>query len=271
MNSVSNRHIVLFCFFLMSSRIIDDVIELPRSMVLGLEGIPHNLPEFVSVHALSCVKHGTRVLVEPATVEDWELLEIYSDFVERGGLLSQVSVIYQKQNLTLRVNGIDRVQVQVTEATGSSLVTNCAKEDSTRPLSCVLLIQDTEVIVSPKVRPKKKVIPWSSPLRLIPSDVDWGTSCATLSRLTNVEAIYVEPGCVFVHCDQWPFEIQWAQIKLENTTLNQMRVVRVMTSSKIPPNDAGMWIKICLITCSFLYISFTKHSFDDEHKESDSS
>lgn len=252
--------------------IIDDTIELPRSMVSGLVGISHNLPEFVSVHVLSCVEHGTRVLVEPASVEDWELLEIYTDFVEQGGLLSQVSVIYQNQNLTLRVgDGIDRVQVKVTEATGSSLDTNCAKEDSTRPPPCVLLIQDTEVIVSPKSRPTKKVIPWSSPLRLIPSDIDWGTSCATLSRLTKMEAINVEPGCVLVHCDQWPFESQWAQIKPENQTLNQMRVVRVTTSSKIPPNDAGTWIKISLITCAFLFILFTKHSFDDEHTESDSS
>jgi hypothetical protein len=251
--------------------IIDDIIELPRSIVSDLVGIPHILPEFVSVHVLSCVKHGTRVLLEPANVEDWELLEIYSDYVEQGGLLSQVSVIYQNQNLTLRVgDGADRVQVQVTEATGSSLVTNCAEEDSIRPLSCVLLIQDTEVIVSPKARPTKKLIPWSSPLRLIPSDIDWGTSCATLSRLTNMEAIYVEPGCVLVHCDQWPFDSLWAQIKLENPTLNQMRVVRVMTSSKIPPNDAGTWTKICLRTCEFLSILFTKHSFDDEHKESDS-
>jgi hypothetical protein len=234
--------------------VIDDIIEIPRSIVSGLVGIPHNLPEFVSVHALSCVEHGTRVLVEPVTVEDWELLEIYSDFVEQGGLLSQVSVIYQDQNLTLRVgDGIDRVKVKVTEATGSSLGTTCAKEDSIRPLSCVLLIQDTEVIVSPKARSTKKVLPWSSPLRLIASDIDWGTSCATLSRLTNMEAIYVEPGCVLVHCDQWPFESRWARIKPENPTLNQMRVVRVTTSSKMPPNDAGMWIYICLITVLFFY------------------
>jgi len=225
-----------------------------------LSGISHKLPEFVSVHALTIVEYGARVCVEPATVEDWELLEIYGDFMEQGGLLNQVSVIYPNQNLIVRVgDGIDRVQVKVIEATGITWGTSkyessiwpdlsfesdsssCRINDRTIP-PCVLLIQDTEVIVSPKTRPSKKIIPWSSPLRLIPSDIDWGASFAALSGVTKRDAFNVEPGCVLVHHDQWKHGSTWAQIKTENSKLNQKTsVVRVTTSPKIPRNDAGRY------------------------------
>ena len=243
-----------------------DSIELPRSM---LSGIANDVPEFVSVHALSSVEYGTRVLVEPSTVEDWELLEIYGDFMECGGLLSQVSVIYSNQSLTVRVGGgMDRVQIRVMEVTtsasppspgnelpsiwphissDSSISSNCPDdgEDSSK-LDCVLLIQNTEVIVAPKTRPIKKPIPWSSPLRLIPSDTDWDASFEKLSNLTERENFHVEPGYVLVHSDQWPFDREWAQIKTNDSTSNQMRVVRVTTSRGIPRNNAGTLIFSCL-------------------------
>jgi len=256
-----------------SSSFEQDIIELPRTM---LSGISHKLPEFVSVHALTIVEYGSRVCFEPATVEDWELLEIYGDFMEQGGLLNQVSVIYPNQNLIVRVgDGVDRVQVKVIEATSSTWGTsrnessiwpdlsfesdsnsNCRREDSSR-LPCVLLIQDTEVIVSPKTRPSKKIIPWSSPLRLIPSDIDWGASLATLSVVTKRDAFSVELGCVLVHQDQWKHKSEWAHIKTENSKLDQKNsVVRVTTSVKVPRNDAVLFIGTRLDLCTSLFLDY---------------
>lgn len=233
-----------------------DVIEVPRSM---LSVISNHIPEFVTVHPLSRVGYGMRVLVEPATVEDWELLEIYSDFMEKGGLLSQVSVIYPKQQLTIRIDGNDRVKIRVKEITtlsslnlgnvASSVWPDISSEGSTFGKrtqdgsslpQCVLLIEDTEMIVEPKTRQRKKNVPWLHPFRLIPSDFDWGSSFKNLSKITGRSSFYVDPGCVLVNTEQWPFESEWAQLRPENS--DQMRVVRVMNSSRVPRHNAALFI-----------------------------
>lgn len=237
-----------------------DVIEVPRSMISGTSNV---LPKFVSVHALSRIDYGVRVLVEPATIEDWELLEIHSNFMEEGGILSQVSVIYPNQQLTIRVDGIDRVQILVKEVTTKAssmpgdahliwpdISSYCSVfgEHSDDTLSnshnlqpqCVLLLRDTEMIIEPKTRPRTKNTPWLDPFRLIPSDVDWGSSFTKLSSLTGRGPFHVEPGCVLVKTEQWPFGSEWAQLRPENS--NQIRVVRVITSSRIPRNHAVLFI-----------------------------
>jgi len=233
-----------------------DTIEVPRTM---LSDISNDIPDYVSVHALSRIDYGNRVLVEPATVEDWELLDIYSNLIEEGGLLSQVSVIYPTQHLAIRIDGVDRVKIRVSEVTsrecsnpendvhqiwpdfssdGSSF-SNRPEEKKLLP-QCVLLIQDTEIIVEPKTRLTRKNTPWLDPLRLIPSDADWGASFEKLSKTTGRDSFHVEPGCVLVEAEQWPFESEWAQIRSDNP--NQMRIVRVVTSSRIPRNNAVLFI-----------------------------
>ena len=229
-----------------------DVIEVPRSMLSDLSS---GVPDFVSVHALTRVDYGMRVLVEPATVEDWELLEIYGAFIEDGGLLSQVSLVYPFQKLTLRIGGMDRATIRVTEIfTGAfsgpgndvPLVWpdvsskgsggNGSNEYNSSP-KCALLIQDTEIVVKPKTRSKKKIPSWSDPFRLIPSDADWGESFGKLTMLTGRGSFHVDPGCVLIKTEQWPFQSIWAQIKSDRS--NQISVVRVVTSSRIPPQNAG--------------------------------
>mmetsp|Transcript_15130 Transcript_15130/g.42077 ORF Transcript_15130/g.42077 Transcript_15130/m.42077 type:complete len:1083 (+) Transcript_15130:113-3361(+) len=236
----------------------EDLIELPRSMI---SGISQDIPEFVSVYPLANVEYAVSVLVEPVSVEDWELLEIYGDFMENGGLLKQVSVIYRNQLLTLRVGKVDRVRIKVIEATarasaspkcdGSSIWPDISLDDSyssiasntdDTPQQFVLLIEDTEVIVSPKARSRKKNNPWSHPLRLIPCDSEWGTSLKKLSSLANRESIYVEPGFVLVHTDLWQFETKWAQVKPDNYNSKQTRVVGVETSFRIPRENAVLFI-----------------------------
>jgi hypothetical protein len=44
----------------------------------------NSFPEYVFVEALRCLEHGSRVLVEPLTTKDWELLEIHSEAMEEG-------------------------------------------------------------------------------------------------------------------------------------------------------------------------------------------
>jgi len=257
-----------------------EVIELPRSLISSESG-----EEIVLVRALSCVEYGVRVLVEPETVEDWELLEMYGDFMEEGGLLNQVSVIYPNQTITLRIgDGNDRVRIRVVEATGDTnfnrngISTECLvwpelppvrrgsssnrdNEDESRRPPCVLLIQDTEVIVTPKPRPSKNIPSWSSPLQLIPSDIDWGTSFSTLLNASKRNDTFrVEPSCVLIHHDQWPYESEWAHIQVEHSISSDRitRIVRVTTSSRIPRKNAVLFIGTRLDLNATVFLDYVK-------------
>lgn len=233
-----------------------DVIEIPRSI---LSAASDDIPEFVSVHALSRVDYGMQVFVDPLSFKDWELLEVYCDFIKDGGLLSQVSVVYPDQILTLRINEVDRVKILLKEittrassntgdktytvwpniSTSNSDSGKCLKMTKTHS-DCVLLIQDTEIIVEPKTRPEKKDPSWLGPFRLIPSGTDWDSSLQILSRLTERKSFHVEPGCVLVKTEEWPFECEWAHIRPENS--NKIRLTRVVTSPRISRRNAVLFI-----------------------------
>mmetsp|Transcript_120792 Transcript_120792/g.246818 ORF Transcript_120792/g.246818 Transcript_120792/m.246818 type:complete len:888 (+) Transcript_120792:15-2678(+) len=116
---------------------------------------------------------------------------------------------------------------------------NGSNEYNSSP-KCALLIQDTEIVVKPKTRSKKKIPSWSDPFRLIPSDADWGESFGKLTMLTGRGSFHVDPGCVLIKTEQWPFQSIWAQIKSDRS--NQISVVRVVTSSRIPPQNAVLFI-----------------------------
>lgn len=231
-----------------------DVIEVPRSLLSVTTC--DDIPKIVSVHVLSRIEYGVQVLVEPLSFKDWELLEVYCASVKEGGLLSQVSVVYLNQNLTVRINEFDRVKIRVKEITAE---VSLNAEDKTHPFwpdfssddndsskylklmntyrKCLLLIQDTEIIVEPKTRPKTIYTSWLDPFRLIPSDAEWGASLQILSTLTKRSSLHVEPGCVVVETEDWPFDVEWAHIRPEYS--NETRVIRVVTSSQIPKKNAG--------------------------------
>lgn len=221
------------------------------------------------------------MLVEPATVEDWELLEIYSNFMEEGGLLGQVSVVYPGQHLAMRIGGLDRVRIRVKEVTSrvtsnptndvhqiwpdiSSEGTSSSKHHKKKksPPKCVLLIQDTEMVVESKSRRRKRTPSWLDPFRLIPSDMDWGSSFEVLNRLTRRGSFHVDPGCILVKADEWPFESEWAQIKPDDS--NELRLVRVMTSSRIPRNNAGTVVVSYFTKRSPRLVEIWNALFDDE-------
>jgi hypothetical protein len=211
------------------------------------------LPSFVTVQALPMIPHGTRVNVEPVTVDDWELLQVHAEELESGALLHQISLIYPNQRLSLRLQR-DRIQVVVKE------ILTLQDEDSIWPSTaedandeassqaappCVLLVQDTELIVSPKPRPKLNN-DWSAPLRLVPCQEDLSSSMLELQKqlllAKQCDQLVIPPGCVLVHPECWNTPHEWARIKVvaeranENTTT---RLVRVIKSSLIRKQQAG--------------------------------
>ena len=211
------------------------------------------------------------MLVDPLTTEDWELLEIDSEAMEEGGLLNQISVVYLNQILELSIGkSNDLVRMKVKEIEAGSLTTTKSsiwpevvtaallssgeddKTMSTKP-PCVLMMQDTEVVITPKQRTSKKTMSWSSPLRLIPSDEDWGVAVQVLSEIADVKSFSAAPSCVLVNADHWPYKTMWARIKADKSNGKNVleRVVRVVTSSSVPMDHSGtsLWLSSTYDTC----------------------
>jgi hypothetical protein len=233
---------------------VTGTIEIPRSL-LPCQMTTNDMPTFVSLRALSRVEYGARVEMEPLTTKDWELLEVYSEDMERGELLSQVSVVYPNQKLSFSVgNNGDKVKILVKDVqTVSSLSDDSIWPDvvtsdgctfdsdeltSSTP-SCVLLVQNTKVVVVPKPKLVQKIPSWTPPLRLLPSDVEWGDALDILLGISNVETFSVEPCTVLVNGEQWPHKSEWSRVKSAKTKGSERRV-RVATFAAIPLNHAGM-------------------------------
>lgn len=171
--------------------------------------------QIVSVKVLSNVDDAVQCFIEPMTIEDWEILEAHANWLEGGGLLQQVCIIYPEQILTLTLGVSDFARVRVLECTFSQKNDHCnnlwADVDKSNPsknvrlsaVSCLRLVADTNVIVSPKKREVTKASTCYPRLRLIPCQQDY---CNTqnwnaLKMLTPLShnVISVLPFSVVVH------------------------------------------------------------------------
>jgi Peroxisome biogenesis factor 1, N-terminal len=228
------------------------------------------------------IQYGTKVLMEPVTTDDWELLEIHGKMMEHGGLLNQLTVVYHYQHLSIRV-GNDTVNMivkkissfnddeqAISRSVWPSRKTNEVDIDSQPRLSsttsvkpdCAILVQDTEVIIAPKPRLRKQQSSsWLSPLQLIPSDQDWGDTLEILCRYSGTDPFRVDHGCIIISDEIWTFDSDWAMMrKAGPDTVKQITVpcvastlVRVVRSSTIPSRNAGTNKERLICFFSFVY------------------
>ncbi|KAL2623219.1 hypothetical protein R1flu_003424 [Riccia fluitans] len=90
----------------------------------------------VRVRARSDVAEAETVVVEPATEDDWEILELNAEYLE-DHILSEVGVLHEGQQFPLWVAGKVSLKLRVT---------------STVPQGIVKLVPGAEVVVAPKKR-----------------------------------------------------------------------------------------------------------------------
>jgi hypothetical protein len=172
-------------------------IDLPAFMV------PETLSE-VNVSVLSAVKDATEVFVEPLTVDDWVLLEANAGWLEQGGLLQQVSLVYPGQILTLCAGGRDVVRIRVASTDfGSSKSKDLWPGDddtavSSIPPKCLRLVADTQVVVAPKTKAGNQARD-TAKLRVLPSINDYSESMLELAGLLGVSLNDVAPCSALVH------------------------------------------------------------------------
>jgi Peroxisome biogenesis factor 1, N-terminal len=183
---------------------VSSALDIPRGII-------------VSVKALTYVDDAIQCFIEPMTADDWELLEAHADWLEGGGLLQQVCVIYPDQILALTVGRNDLARVRVLRSTFSQKNDHCNKlwpdaydsNSSTKSrlsvAPCLRLVADTNVIVSPKKRETTKLSKCNHQLRLNPSEHDY---CNTLNwkalntlTLPSHKLVSVLPFSVVVHPD----------------------------------------------------------------------
>jgi Peroxisome biogenesis factor 1, N-terminal len=229
----------------------DQIIELPRSLVT----LDHSkVFRTVVVHALPWIFIGARVQLEPLTVEDWELMEAHAEWLEGGGILQQISVVYPKQVLSIRFDAfrddIARVKVVQVESTlhsdggdfdcafdvwpsNEGTGSKCSEQErSPAGPWCVLLVQDTEVQIAPKTRKSQDRL--TPPLRLIPSTADLFPIMRVLANELDqyqglqesetCSSMTVPPGCILVHASVCVHfgttvgkEVQWASVLPEES------------------------------------------------------
>lgn len=158
------------------------------------------------VKPLGHVDDATAIYMEPLDCSDWELMEINSDFLESGGLLQQVSIVYPNQILPLWVGGRDVLRVKVLSRSFYTSDEDSSDEDASydqeeRPV-CLRLVADTEVIVTPKPRPFSSAeLKMSAPLRVYPTWEDWSFSMQSLQDEAPATPLSVPPLSLYAHPD----------------------------------------------------------------------
>lgn len=97
----------------------------------------------IGVEPAEGVPTATMIMVEPATEDDWEVIELHSQFLEER-LLSQVQLVFEGETLPLWVLGDTLAYVRVTKVVGADIT------PKTRGFARIA--QDGQVVIAPKPR-----------------------------------------------------------------------------------------------------------------------
>ena len=145
----------------------------------------------MSVTVLTSVFNAASIQIEPLSVSDWELLEIFAQELEEGLLLGQISIVFPGQCFNL-VLGSDIVNVRVLEDGFRPVLEDLGPSisNSNSSLTPLRLVSDTEVIVSPRPRSKASEnkdtsFPLSEPMKIIPCEMDFSADMTKMQNLFN--------------------------------------------------------------------------------------
>ncbi len=136
----------------------DNVLEMPATFA-RLVGLDNN--EAVKVDVVPCVQNAQRVCVEPLTCDDYEIVELNSELLERE-LLEQVSIVYAGQLLPVWVHNsiLSTFKVKSFDLDRAAGALSCntifdGVEGGKRSSAvCCRISAHAELIVEPKLRKK---------------------------------------------------------------------------------------------------------------------
>ena len=210
-----------------------------------------DFPSTAQVKALPKVKNARQIEIEPINDSDWELMDCFSTYLEDGGLLQQVSIVFPNQKLALKLPCGDVVYALV-------------KPFPDCDCPCLRLVEDSEVTILTKSRMPQFNIP-SDPFRVLPVDLD--IECCTLQAGKDegykVNAIQT-PSPFYVHIHPQTIQnvpgysqplntssltvLLWrtstlTNIPLENkdqTLDSSVALAKLVSSPDVPLNHVGM-------------------------------
>jgi hypothetical protein len=180
----------------------------------------------VGVRALGFIENATDVEVEPLTPADWLLLQSNAAWLENGGILGQVSVVYPNQILPLWIQN-DLVRVRVVPE--SFCRTNIWCEED---LPCMRLVADTKFLVQPKEEEKQAV----ASLRIYPSEQEYASPMSDIALQLKVPLPHVHQFSAIVHPAHMLESGCLATVK---TDAHAGIVVRAYLSENVPKGFIG--------------------------------
>lgn len=170
---------------LIDSLSTDHVIEFASTLAEGTT---------VHVSALSFISNADIVTLQPLSSADYDLIEASANWFESSALLSQVSVVYEGQELTLTDDFFNTIRVRVKledTATRPQLWPTTASSSGT----CTRLVADTRVVVEkpPSVAARKYRV-----LSLYDGSIQQALANHHRDSTRSLN-LFVEPGCALVN------------------------------------------------------------------------
>jgi hypothetical protein len=164
--------------FLSFAFVTEDTINVARITRASV----NSFANVVTLEALPAVRNASSIQIEPLTIEGWELLEVFAQQLEEGALLKQVSIVSPRQEFSLKL-GNDLVGIRVLE----DGFCHDGKAETCKD-SCLRLVDDTEVVVTPRPRAsngadKDVVYEESGPIRVLPNHADFSPAMKQLYKL----------------------------------------------------------------------------------------
>ncbi len=138
----------------------DNVLEMPATLA-RLVGLDNS--EAVKVDVVPCVQNAQRIHVEPLTCDDYEIVELNSELLERE-LLDQISILYTGQLLpvwihtsillTFKVKSFE-LDRRAAGAISSNAIFGGVDGGKRSSVACCRISAQAELIVEPKLRRTK--------------------------------------------------------------------------------------------------------------------
>lgn len=150
----------------------------------------------VEVSALSTIDDAEQILVEPVTDDDWRLIESSAAWLEEGGLLRQLSVVYPGQIVTTRLERNVTASFRVLPDSFRGPL--CVWSDSEPLRPCLRLAADTRVVVKPRAA-KSTQRSADLALRVLPSLEDYSVAARELAQRLEVNVVSVAQFSAAVH------------------------------------------------------------------------
>ena len=197
----------------------------------------------VWIRVVSRVQTAKEVTVETVSAQDWTRIRQYSDWLEEGGFLRQVSLVYADQEISVRLPDDSVARVRILnidkETNGTSIWPH--DDDYTNETMCRRILADTELVLLPAAAAEDNT---DTTFRLQAALEEYSLSMQQLyTRLDESPTrVCCSGGTAVLHPDDWPGESPYGSISIVGESAEgclKGYMVRVEVSEYVKKNYIG--------------------------------